>query len=144
MLIKLNARFFTLSAFLLMAIALSSCGGPKPQPPAPPPPPAASSPAPAAATSPAPAAASPAVSAPPAAMSSTNAEKLQPSAEDLKLGVLPQGTTCPGKDPVKGKITKKRGKIYHLPKSPNYDQAKPEICFPDGATAEKAGFRAPK
>jgi hypothetical protein len=62
-----------------------------------------------------------------------------------KLGVIPTGeTTCPGDAPVKGKITKKRGNIYHLAKTPDYDKVKPDICFKDKATAEKAGFRAPK
>lgn len=66
-------------------------------------------------------------------------------AEAEKLGVKPQGkTTCPSGEPVKGKITKNRGNIYHIAKSPNYDQTKPDICFKDEATAEKAGFRAPK
>ncbi|MEH2298251.1 MAG: hypothetical protein V7K88_04095 [Nostoc sp.] len=62
-----------------------------------------------------------------------------------KLGVKPQGeTTCPSQAPVKGKITKNRGNIYHVAKSRNYDQTKPDICFKDEVTAEKAGFRAPK
>ena len=57
----------------------------------------------------------------------------------------PQGeTTCPSQAPVKGKITRNRGNIYHLAKSRNYDQTRPDICFKDEATAEKAGFRAPK
>jgi hypothetical protein len=62
-----------------------------------------------------------------------------------KLGVPPSGeTTCPSSAPVKGKVTKKRGNIYHLAKTPDYDKTKPDICFLDKATAEKAGFRAPK
>ena len=77
-------------------------------------------------------------------MSKSSKAVKKPSAEELKLGVLPQGTTCAVADPVKGKITKKRGRIYHVPKSPNYDQVKADICFPDTATAEKAGYRAPQ
>jgi len=62
-----------------------------------------------------------------------------------KLGVPPSGeTTCPINAPVKGKVTKKRGNIYHLANKPDYDKTKPDICFVDKATAEKAGFRAPK
>jgi len=68
---------------------------------------------------------------------------IPPEAE--KLGVKPQGeTTCPSDAPVKGNITKKRGNIYHVAKSPDYNKTKPDICFKDQATAEKAGFRAPK
>ncbi|MEH2383437.1 MAG: hypothetical protein V7K27_31880, partial [Nostoc sp.] len=61
------------------------------------------------------------------------------------LGVKPQNeTTCPSDAPLKGKITKKRGNIYHLPKTLDYEKVKPDICFKDPATAQKAGFRAPK
>ncbi|MDZ8051162.1 MAG: hypothetical protein RMX68_017960 [Aulosira sp. ZfuVER01] len=66
-------------------------------------------------------------------------------ADAQKLGVKPQGeTACPSNAPIKGKITKKRGNIYHIAKSPDYAKVKPDICFKDTATAEKAGFRAPK
>ncbi|MHC5936334.1 sunset domain-containing protein [Nostoc sp.] len=61
------------------------------------------------------------------------------------LGVKPQNeTTCPNDALVKGKITNKRGNIYHLPKTLDYEKVKPDICFKDPATAQKAGFRAPK
>ncbi|MHC5672355.1 sunset domain-containing protein [Nostoc sp.] len=61
------------------------------------------------------------------------------------LGVKPQSeTTCPSDALVKGKITKKRGNIYHLPKTLDYEKVKPDICFKDPATAQQAGFRAPK
>ncbi|MBN3945467.1 MAG: hypothetical protein HWQ38_02810 [Nostoc sp. NMS7] len=61
------------------------------------------------------------------------------------LGVKPQSeTTCPSDALVKGKITKKRGNIYHLPKTLDYEKVKPDICFKDPATAQLAGFRAPK
>ena len=67
------------------------------------------------------------------------------SAEAQKLGVTPQGaTTCPGNALVKGVVTKKRGNIYHAPKSLDYEKVKPNICFADTATAEKAGFSIPK
>ncbi|MDF5739371.1 MULTISPECIES: sunset domain-containing protein [unclassified Nostoc] len=61
------------------------------------------------------------------------------------LGVKPQNeTTCPSNALVKGKITNKRGNIYHLPKTLDYEKVKPDICFKDPATAQQAGFRAPK
>ncbi|MBW4631118.1 MAG: hypothetical protein KME30_04200 [Iphinoe sp. HA4291-MV1] len=67
------------------------------------------------------------------------------TAEAQKLGVKPQGeTACPSNAPVKGVVTKKRGNIYRGPKSPDYQKVKPSICFADVATAEKAGFSAPK
>ncbi len=61
-----------------------------------------------------------------------------------EAGVKPQGTTCPADAPVKGNLSKRRGKIYHLPSSPNYSRVKPEECFPNAAAAEKAGFHAPR
>ncbi len=61
------------------------------------------------------------------------------------LGVKPQNqTTCPSDALVKGKITNKRGNIYHLPKTLDYEKVKPDICFKDTNTAQQAGFRAPK
>ncbi|MEH2060582.1 MAG: hypothetical protein V7K97_31535 [Nostoc sp.] len=61
------------------------------------------------------------------------------------LGVKPQSeTTCPSDALVKGKITKKRGNIYHVPKTLDYETVKPDICFKDTNTAQLAGFRAPK
>lgn len=67
------------------------------------------------------------------------------SPEAQKLGVSPEGeTTCPSKALVKGIVTKKRGNIYREPKSPDYKTVKPNICFADTATAQKAGFQAPK
>ncbi|MEH2465088.1 sunset domain-containing protein [Nostoc sp.] len=61
------------------------------------------------------------------------------------LGVKPQNqTTCPSDAQVKGKITNKRGNIYHVPKTLDYEKVKPDICFKDANTAQKAGFRAPK
>ncbi|AVH72679.1 sunset domain-containing protein [Nostoc sp. 'Lobaria pulmonaria (5183) cyanobiont'] len=61
------------------------------------------------------------------------------------LGVKPQNqTTCPSDALVKGKITNKRGNIYHLPKTLDYEKVKPDICFKDANIAQQAGFRAPK
>jgi hypothetical protein len=76
---------------------------------------------------------------------STSGTKTAIPAEAQKLGVKPQdATTCPSNALIKGNITKKRGNIYHIAKSPDYAGVKPDICFKDTATAEKAGFRAPK
>ncbi len=60
-----------------------------------------------------------------------------------QVGTAPQGTACPSNAPVKGKSSD-RGKIYHVPKSNNYEKVKPTACFADVAAAEKAGYRAPK
>jgi len=78
-------------------------------------------------------------------LAASKTHKLAVSPAIAKLGEKPQDeTTCPGDAPVKGKLTKKRGDIYHLPNTRDYDNVKPDICFKDKATAEKAGFRAPK
>ncbi|MHC5825254.1 MAG: sunset domain-containing protein [Nostoc sp.] len=74
-----------------------------------------------------------------------SANKTAVLAAAQNLGVKPQNeTTCPSDALVKGKITNKRGNIYHLPKTLDYEKVKPDICFQDPATAQKAGFRAPK
>lgn len=65
------------------------------------------------------------------------------SPEIQKLGVKPTGTDCPSNAPIKGNIRKTK-KIYHDAKSTGYKAVKPEICFKDVATAQKAGFEAPK
>ncbi|MBD2339788.1 hypothetical protein H6G64_22715 [Calothrix sp. FACHB-156] len=76
---------------------------------------------------------------------STSTNQTVIPAEVQKLGVKPEGeTACPSNAPIKGKITKKRGNIYHIAKSPDYAKVKPDICFKDTATAEKAGFSVPK
>ncbi len=62
-----------------------------------------------------------------------------------EIGVKPtDATTCPTNAPVKGNVTKKRGELYFTTKYPDYKTVKPEICFKDTATAEKAGFKLPK
>ncbi|WP_041566697.1 hypothetical protein [Nostoc punctiforme] len=74
-----------------------------------------------------------------------SANKATVLAAAQNLGVKPQSeTTCPSDAVVKGKITRKRGNIYHIPKSLDYEKVKPDICFKDPATAQQAGFRAPK
>lgn len=60
-----------------------------------------------------------------------------------QVGTVAEGTNCPANAPVKGKAND-RGKIYHVPKSNNYEKVKPTACFADVAAAEKAGYRAPK
>ncbi|WP_298921549.1 hypothetical protein [uncultured Nostoc sp.] len=61
------------------------------------------------------------------------------------FGVKPQNqTTCPSDAQVKGKITNKRGNIYHVPKTLDYEKVKPDICFKDANTEQLAGFRAPE
>jgi hypothetical protein len=49
---------------------------------------------------------------------------------------------CAAATPVKGNMGKE--KIYHLPGTKGYDLVKAEECFKDAASAEKAGYRAPK
>ncbi len=60
-----------------------------------------------------------------------------------QVGTTPEGTNCPSNAPIKGKASEK-AKIYHVPKSNNYEKVKPTACFADVAAAEKAGYRAPK
>ena len=58
-------------------------------------------------------------------------------------GMKSQESKCAANEPVKGNIGK-NGNIYHLPGTPGYDVVKAETCFKDAASAEKAGYRAPK
>ncbi|HEU0114990.1 MAG TPA: hypothetical protein VFQ80_09945 [Thermomicrobiales bacterium] len=48
---------------------------------------------------------------------------------------------CPPGYPVKGNAS---SRIFHVPGSSSYDQTIPEFCFDSSASAEAAGFRAPK
>jgi hypothetical protein len=59
-----------------------------------------------------------------------------------KPGDPAQGKVCAAPTAVKGNIGKE--KIYHLPGTQGYDLVKAEECFKDAASAEKAGYRAPK
>jgi hypothetical protein len=61
---------------------------------------------------------------------------------EIKMGIKPVGFTCPDLYPVKGNISS--SKIYHLPNSPYYAKTKPELCFNNYLSAEKAGFRVGK
>lgn len=74
--------------------------------------------------------------------SSKKSKTLSPQAQ--KLGVKPTGSNCPGNAPIKGNLNNKGESIYHEAKSSGYKAVKAEICFKDVATAQKAGFRAPK
>lgn len=56
-----------------------------------------------------------------------------------------EGTAAGCKEPlIKGNITSRGGKIYHVPGSPNYEQTKAERMFCTVEEAEAEGFRAPK
>jgi hypothetical protein len=140
----LKARQIVALAALSATLMLVSCAKKEDQAAAPPSSPAPASPAPAATAAPA----SPGVSPAPTASASSmgmNHDKATLSAEAQKLGVKPENaTTCPPNASVKGNVTKKRGELYFTTKFPDYKTVKPEICFKDTATAEKAGFRAPK
>jgi hypothetical protein len=126
---QLKTSKITIGLALLTTLMLASCGGKKDEPVASAPENAAASPAnPVGASSPA-----------------ANANGGSISADAQKLGVKPTGaTTCPSNAPIKGLSTKKRGNIYHVAKAPDYAKVKPEVCFKDAATAQKAGFSAPK
>jgi hypothetical protein len=74
-----------------------------------------------------------------------NKKKRIEEIEKKNLGVLPTNETdCPKNAPVKGRISKKHGEVYHLAQSENYNSLKPDICFSTKENAEKAGFKAPK
>jgi hypothetical protein len=79
----------------------------------------------------------------PVAMASPGAATTGATTKAAQTGAATEGTTCPSNAPVKGKSSD-RGKIYHVPKSNNYEKIKPTACFADVAAAEKAGYRAPK
>lgn len=153
---KIGYRGWTTCLVLLTVLALSSCGKKSDEPTAannsPNEPTAAqsSSSTPTASATPSKEPTTTASATPPKASTTTNSSKPTKSAsqtlpaEAEKLGVKPQGTDCPSNAPIKGNINKKGNKIYHEAKEANYKQVKPEICFADVATAQKAGFRSPK
>jgi len=125
---QFKASKITIGLALLTTLMLASCGGKKDEPVASAPENAANPANPVGASSPA-----------------ANANGGSISANAQKLGVKPTGaTTCPSNAPIKGLSVKKRGNIYHIAKSPDYAKVKPEVCFKDAATAQKAGFSAPK
>ena len=146
---KVNCRRWTAGLVLLAVLALSSCGkksdestasNSSSQP-------AGQSSAPAGSTT-----ASTTASKEPTATAtsksttskSSSSKSSALSAEAQKLGVKPNGTDCPTNAPIKGNLSKKGNQIYHDTKEASYKTVKPEICFADVATAQKAGFRAPK
>ena len=137
---KIGYRSGTVFLALLAVLTLSSCGGNKADEPI-----AGESPSPTTAGAPTggttTAAKDP--TAAPGAKTSTKGNKTL-SAEAQKLGVKPTGKECPKDAAVKGNINKKGDNIYHQAKDKGYAAVNPEICFKDIATAEKAGFRAPK
>jgi hypothetical protein len=61
------------------------------------------------------------------------------------MGMKPNADgKCATDEPIKGNLTKKGNKIYHVPGLPNFEQVKPEECFKTAADAEKAGYHALK
>lgn len=82
--------------------------------------------------------------APAPAATTAPAPPASPAAGSQTLGTAPQGTTCPANAPIKGINNKKQGKVYFTTKFPDYKTLKAEKCFADAATAEKAGYKAPK
>jgi uncharacterized lipoprotein YehR (DUF1307 family) len=75
----------------------------------------------------------------------TTTDKTNKTDEKKAEGLKPEknGVDCPKDAPIKALTTKKRGKIYHDKKYPDYKKAKPETCFKDVASAEKAGYKKP-
>lgn len=68
--------------------------------------------------------------------------ELPPAARTLEP-CEPLGKTCPPACPVKGNVTARGRKIYHLPNTPFYAHVIPEVCFPTEVSAQTAGFVAP-
>jgi hypothetical protein len=117
----LNIRFAAFAGGVAIALNLAACGSKPPEVTTPPP--------------------------APSIAPTTAAAPIQPAVPEaaMKLGAKPKdATNCPPNAPVKGTVTKKRGNIYQTTKSPDYAQVKPDICFKDTATAEKAGFKVPQ
>jgi hypothetical protein len=135
---RISLRQSTAALALLAALVLSSCNQKTDEP-------VSSTPPKTTATSPAPIAKKSASPSPSASSTSSPAgqAKSTTSAQSAKVGVAPKGGNCPSSDPIKGN-NGKTGKIYHAPKTKDYDQVKPETCFPNTAAAEKAGYRAHK
>jgi hypothetical protein len=73
----------------------------------------------------------------------TTANTAKPVAQ-ISEGVAPKGTDCPSGNQIKAVDSKRLGKIILTTKSPDYKTIKPEKCFPDTASAEKAGYKIPK
>lgn len=137
---KVNYRRWTTCLVLFTVLALSSCGKKSDEPTA------SNSTDKSTAQSSAPTTSTTTAKDPtatPTSKSSTS-KRAALSADVKKLGVEPKGTECPSNAPIKGNLNNKGNKIYHQSKESNYQKVKPEICFADVATAEKAGFRAPK
>jgi ABC-type enterochelin transport system substrate-binding protein len=140
---KVNYRRWTTCLVLLTVLALSSCGKKSDEPTA------SNSTDKSTAQSSAPTTSTTTAKDPTAtptskSSKSSTSKSAALSADVKKLGVEPKGTDCPSNAPIKGNLNNKGNKIYHQAKEANYQKVKPEICFADVATAEKAGFRAPK
>jgi hypothetical protein len=141
---RISLRQSTAALALLAALVLSSCNQKTDEPvSSTPPKTTATSPAPIAKKSASP---SPAASASPSASATSSPvgqAKSTTPAQSSKVGVAPKGGNCPSSDPIKGNNAK-TGKIYHAPKTKDYDKVKAEACFANTAAAEKAGYRASK
>lgn len=64
----------------------------------------------------------------------------------IKDGVEPVSAyDCPSSAPVKGNINRdEQTRLYQIPEwQPFYDSTQPEVCFPNIASAEAAGYSKP-
>jgi micrococcal nuclease len=52
-----------------------------------------------------------------------------------------RGWDCPSGQPVKGNVSQKGDRIYHVPGGAFYAKTFPEECFPDEQSAGRAGYR---
>ncbi len=50
-------------------------------------------------------------------------------------------SSCPADKPIKGNVSSKGEKIYHLPSGVYYKRTEPENCFTTEEEAQKEGFR---
>ncbi len=72
----------------------------------------------------------------------TGSGRADPEWTGAAEGCEPAGGACPEGCPVKGNVNRAGERIYHVPGGSYYGVTVPEACFPVGAAAEAAGFRA--
>lgn len=65
-----------------------------------------------------------------------------PSQSGRVAGSATADIDCPLEKPVKGNISRRGEKIYHLPSGDFYERTRPEACFATARDAEAAGYRA--
>jgi len=82
---------------------------------------------------------------------STSSGKSQSEGKSPSQGKAPSGAVkgtggynCPKGYPIKGNISSKGERIYHVPGGAYYKKTKPEFCFRTEKDAQKAGFRRSK